>query len=279
MMRRGPLDRYPVEWVLREAQAHEVTGSIELHVEAPITIFLDAGKVYAAAEGIGVDAADDAASSASLPELEARKRAVALLSRALSAPSPGGWYYHDPFGHLPTIGSWTWELAALLMETRARSHEGQTLGPWAERTLGLRATGGSGISLGPDAWSLVVALAGTAVASDLRARLGWSPARMLAALTEVEQMGVLDPAAAWRPDPGDPGDRTATPLPDPTVGPSSADPGGAPILRPVGDRTAGASATASGRHPGPLPPPPVLPASGAGRARRSRRPARRPGTT
>ena len=36
MMRRGPLDRYTPEWVLRQANAHQVEGSIEFNTGTPV---------------------------------------------------------------------------------------------------------------------------------------------------------------------------------------------------------------------------------------------------
>ncbi|MFN8016851.1 MAG: hypothetical protein U0P45_01875 [Acidimicrobiales bacterium] len=193
MMRRGPLDRYPVEWVIRQAGAHQATGSIEFHAGRPATFYFDAGRVYAA-----VDEADEAAE---LPadEVEARRTAVELLVRTLGEAAGDGWYYHDPLAHLPIRGSWSWDTATLLLETRTTAYERDALASWAERPVSLRETPTAAITLGADAWAVVVELAATAAAGELREQLGWSPARLVAALTEIEQLGVLDPAPAWRP--------------------------------------------------------------------------------
>ena len=192
MMRRGPLDRYPVDWVIRQAGAHLANGSIELHSERPTTFWFDAGRVYAACEGVEV--ADPA-----LPgdETEARRSVVELLARAMEAE--GGWYYHDPLGHHTARGWWSWETATLLMETRAKAHESSALARWNDRRVAIQETPTAAITLGADAWAVVVSLAEAASAPQLRQQLGWSPARLVAALTEIELLGVLDPAPAWRP--------------------------------------------------------------------------------
>jgi len=188
MMRRGPLDRYPVEWVLRQASAHEITGSLEFHAEVSATFHLHGGRVYAADPGVG-----DTASPASSPtdELEARKEVVQLLADVLDARD--GWYYLDPLGHAPGRGAWAWETASLLMETRARAHEDRTLSAWRERTVMLRPAPHAEVVLSADAWQVVVSLAGTATTSQIVDRLGWNPGRMLAALDDLERAAILDP--------------------------------------------------------------------------------------
>lgn len=239
MMRRGPLDQYSVEWVLRQANAHRISGSIELHVAEPVTIYLDEGRVYAAAPGTGADAAAWADPTAET-EVEARRRTVSLLSAAIRATD--GWYFHDPFGHRSTDGTWTWELATLLMEVRSKAHEGDALSSWTSRTIGLQETSGTQVVLGADAWAVVSTLAATASARALREQTGWSPDRLALALSELEQAGLLDPGAAWRSAPA--ADASAPPPPAVT-GTGAHGPG-----------TAG-----TGRHQGPLAPPPDLSAT------------------
>ena len=230
MMRRGPLDRYPPEWVLRQANAHNVGGSIEFHTDRPVTFYLDGGRIYAGAEG--VDLADHDVGGHAIPdEDDARDRVVSLLAGVLAAG--GGWYFHEPLGQHPGRGAWTWETATLLMETRAKAHEVTTLAEWADRTVALGDTPASSVTLGADAWAIVVALAGSASASELRTRLGWSPHRMLGALTEIEQRGVLDPDA----------ERSRSDAPTDTFS-MAFESVGAPI---------------GGHHTGPLAPPPPPP--------------------
>jgi hypothetical protein len=256
MMRRGPLDRYPVEWVLRQAYAHRISGSVEFHVGEPVTVYLDEGRVYAAAPGTGAGAAEWADPEAET-EVEARRRTISLLSHAIHAGD--GWYFLDPFGHRPTNGTWTWELATLLMEVRSKAHEGDTLGAWSSRTIGLQETEGSQVTLTADAWAVVAALAGTASAATLRERTGWSPSRLSQALSEIEQVGVLDPGAAWRPTTAD--------------GSSAA----VPPAGTAGGAVAGATAgpATDGHHRGPLAPPPPMATDADASARRPRRLGRR----
>jgi hypothetical protein len=244
MMRRGPLDRYPAEWVLRQAHAHRATGGIEFHTDRPLTVHVHEGHVYAACEGVGADVNLDDLSS--LDEPEARAIVVALLGDVLGREA--GWYYLDPLAHAATRGSWTWETATLLMETRAHAHEHRTLASWSDRSVELHPTVDAPITLGTDAWAVVAACATSASATALRDGLGWSPGRMLAALDELERHGVLDPAPAptsateTRPAPPAPAARPAPPAPE-AAAPSAA---------------AATEALGSRRHQGPLAPPPPL---------------------
>lgn len=243
MMRRGPLDRYPAEWVLRQASAHQANGSIEFHTDRPATFFLDGGRVYAAVEATGVDAANAAADASRHDEVEARQHAVELLAAATGTAA--GWYYHDPLGHHSARGSWSWDAATLLMESRSRSHESVALTNWSDRRIRLHDVSSTSITLDTDAWSVVVALAGSADAAELRNRLGWSPSRLAAALTQIDQRGALDPdiPARWSAEP-------AEPEPAPAPGAVLPPP---PMAQAVG---APVEQGATGRHTGPLTPPP-----------------------
>jgi hypothetical protein len=198
MMRRGPLDRYPPEWVLRQANSHQVEGSIEFNTDHPATLYFSGGRVYAAEPGVSLPESELAARPM-LAEPLARDQVVRLLSQVMGSTS--GWYFHDPLGQHPRQGSAPWETATLLMDIRAKSHETASLAAWTDRTVVLREGGASPITLSPDAWAIVVQLAGTAEASALRSRLGWSPDRIVSALVEIEDQGVLDAAPRWRPTP------------------------------------------------------------------------------
>lgn len=235
MMRRGPLDRYSPEWVLRQAQAHEVEGSIEFHTTHPATFFLDGGKIYAAAEG--VDLAESGFDDESLDEEACRTQVVQLLAQVMG--EQGGWYFHDPLGQHPGRGAWVWETATLLMDTRAKAHEVTTLATFADRTVALDELSASSITLSADAWSLVVQLAGSMSSTELRTRLGWQPDRLLAVLNEIEARGVLTPEPTWQ-----------SPL-------AFSRPG-----QPA------ATADGTGHHTGPLAPPPALPAERSSKRRK-----------
>lgn len=231
MMRRGPLDRYPTEWVLRQANAHRVDGSIEFNTTRPVTLFFAAGRVYAAERGADLLEADLAARPI-LTEQRAHDKAVDLLSEIMGATD--GWYFHNPLGRHPRQGSDPWETATLLMDTRSKVHETSSLAAWSGRTVSLQETSAASVTLGPDAWAIIVALAATTDVGALRIQLGWSPDRLVSALVEIEDRGVLapSPAAGWRPPPA------------PVAG------------APRSDRDAG-----TGHHTGPLAPPPTVEAS------------------
>ena len=249
MMRRGPLDRYPPEWVLRQANAHEVGGSIEFHADRPATFYLDSGRIYAAEPGVAVR---EDLSDGSIPdEDEARAQVVNLLSDVLD--TEGGWYYHDPLGQHPGRGSWVWETATLLLETRTRSHEMHTLSAWADRSIVLCDSPASAITLSADAWAVVVVLAEAASSTEVRARLGWTPGRLLPALAEIEDRGVMQPEPTWH---------RAAPVAWPvSTSASTRDP-----------TMAAPSVGTDGHHTGPLAPPPVLPVP---QTRRRKLPGRR----
>lgn len=247
MMRRGPLDRYPPEWVLRQANAHAVEGSIEFHTDRPVTLYLQGGRTYAAEEGVNL-IEQDLADRHLADERGARAQVVGLLTDVLAAGA--GWYFHDPLGQHPSRGSWTWETAALLMESRVQAHETTSLEPWAGRTVVLHETPAESITLGPDAWAVVVRLAGSASASELRAQLGWSPDRIAGALAEIEDRGVLEPSPSWQ-RPAEPAERPHHPSPPPPP----------PVTAP------------GQHHTGPLAPPPAI--EDADSRRRRRLPSRR----
>ena len=163
MMRRGPLDRYSAEWVLRQASAHGAEGSIEFHSDHPATLWFAGGRAYAAEDGVNLTEGDLAARPI-LTEDEARDRAVSLLTEVMGADS--GWYFHDPLGQHPSRGSWAWETATLLMDTRAKAHEDRSTTTWLERTVVLDDARGERVTLGADAW---------AVLDELRERAGRRP--------------------------------------------------------------------------------------------------------
>jgi hypothetical protein len=236
MMRRGPLDRYSAEWVLRQAHAHEVSGGLEFHTDRPVTIHVHEGRVYGACTGVGPQAAE--AAPAPADEDEGRQHAIALLAEVLDATT--GWYYLDPLAHAPSRGAWGWEPATLLMEVRARAHEDRTLASWTERPVLLRPSRREPITVGPDAWAVIAACARSASAAELRSLLGWNPGRLLAALTELDQRGALADALGSS-DAVEPAVAAGSTPALPSEGPALGTP----------DR--------SGRHHrGPLPPPPDL---------------------
>lgn len=191
MMRRGPLDRYPVEWVLRQAHATHASGCVEFHAPIPITVFLDGGRICAAVRGIASEGDEVvAAARIEIDEEESRRRTVSILALALKGE--GGWYYHDPLERRGS-GGWRWDAASLLMEARVQTHGERSLSAWNERTVGLQVPGQTDVRIGADAWAIVVELAGSAKAEDLRNRLGWDPTRMVAALDELDRSGALPP--------------------------------------------------------------------------------------
>jgi hypothetical protein len=251
MMRRGPLDRYTPEWVLRQANAHQVEGSIEFNTGTPVTLFLSGGRVYAAERGVDLLEAD-LVSRPLLTETRAREKAITLLAEIMGSTT--GWYFHDPLGQHPRLGSVPWETATLLMDIRARVHETSSLADWTGRSVALKESPASSVTLGADAWAVVVALAAATDVATLRSQLGWSPDRLVGALIEIEDRGALDPAPVWRPPPSAPaGSGTLPQPPRPSHHPAPSD----------------------GHHTGPLAPPPAVDPGTASAVRRRMLPSRR----
>lgn len=206
MMRRGPLDRYPAEWVLRQAGAHRATGSLEFHGSHPATIYVTEGRVYGAHHGHGPEAAPPDQEAGGEPA--ARTLTVGVVTALLGADG-SGWYYLDPLGHLDGGGPWRWEVATLVMDARSRNHEVRSLGPWTTGSVVLREPAVPPERLTADGWAVIVAVSTRLGAPELREHLGWSPDRFAEALGDLQRGGVL--AAGPRHDV----ERTASPTSHP----------------------------------------------------------------
>ncbi len=201
MMRRGPLDRYPADGVLREAEVQRIDGSIEFHGDGTATFYLDAGRIYAADDGTGMpppyDSADD--------EAARRADAEALLREALRWRT--GWYYHDPLGHLPDAGAWSWAPSELIVAAQTGGR-GDVALPTAidapepvsslpppppsagdQRLVALLVGGDGPVTLSADAWAAITALATPTTAAVLAGRLGWDPGRVGGVLDELVELG------------------------------------------------------------------------------------------
>lgn len=276
MMRRGPLDRYPVEWVLRQAGAHQASGSIEFHAARPITVHLRGGRIHHAEPGVAAEAGRRDPIDPPVDEATARARVVEVLATALGAGS--GWYYHDPLGHHDDPGPWQWDTAALLLEARVRSHEDDTLGAWTRREVALHLPPAPrALTLGADAWAVVVALADPAQASEVRHRLGWTTERLVTALDDLVAAGALRPGPPTPSAVAGGADRDAAEEVAPVA---HRQPGRGAAPRADADRPAAVgrsdprqAAGLPARHVGPLTPPPVLagPEEGGEDRRRPRR--------
>lgn len=235
MMRRGPLARYNAEWVLRQAQASSTSGSIEFHIDDPLTLYFRNGRVCDAVEG-AADSVDDTGSQPG-DEAAARVRVLELISRAMGADD--GWYYLDPIGHHVVATPWDWDAASLILDARIRSraeaNRTDTTPPEAPAARApasgppsshppssdprapVRPAGGSPqrrielvvpddqqwVTLSAEAWRIACAMASARPWSELRSDLDWSSARLDAALVELAASGVLgvDPPAAPSPAP------------------------------------------------------------------------------
>jgi len=228
MMRRGPLASYNAEWVLRQASASETSGSIEFHIEQPLTLYLRNGRVCDAAEGVAEHVAEDTGPPPP-DETTARARVLDFVTKAMRATD--GWYYLDPIGHHVVVTSWDWDAASLILDARirrrasanrsapARPAPAAETGPVpdsaeatppvlapvpseppvaapaaaADRRVGLVVPDGEQwITVSAEAWRLTCALAQARSSVELLNSLGWAAPRLDAALTELAAAGVLD---------------------------------------------------------------------------------------
>jgi len=259
MMRRGPLDRYDAEWVLRQASAHDTSGSIEFHTDRPLTLYLRNGRVCHAVEGVAETGLADEPGTAPVDEGTAHERVVELVGTALAAAD--GWYYLDPIGHHAVATAWDWDGASLVVAARRRqratgepavtSTETPTAAapgpertaprtpttatapvaaapersPRPERRVELIAPADHGqVTLTAEAWRIACALAATREADALREDLGWTGARFDAALTELAAAGVLSApsTAAEPPTPAEEEEEEEEAVPAPASAPEAA---------------------------------------------------------
>lgn len=114
MMRRGPLERFPVEWVLRQATTNAASGTIELHTDRPATVFMRSGRVCLVVPGI-VEGRGAHPSQAE-PEAHVRAKSLGALARVVDAST--GWYYVDPLGAEDLDVPWRWDALQLLDEAQ-----------------------------------------------------------------------------------------------------------------------------------------------------------------
>ncbi len=179
MMRRGPIDRYPIEWVLEQVALFEVSGTIELNTDHPATLFVRDGALCLVLAGIVEEAPDGPRGEAT-----ARRSSVEVLAEALRARE--GWYYHHALGGHRLDVPWRWEVSTLVAEAKAGVAGPAGGGRWDGARVELRAGVPVPIAaLGADAWSVVVAMAAPAQADAVAARLGWPPERIGEALDEL----------------------------------------------------------------------------------------------
>jgi hypothetical protein len=214
IMRRGPLDRYLPAWVLRQAVAHGLDGSITFEQAVPTTFFLDDGSLYAAAEG--ADPNPEEADGDPPDEATARAQLVRLLVDVQCRT--GGTYVYEPFGHHPACGLWRWDVEDLLAASRTASSEVTAAAIYGHQRLAVRADGAGTGGLDPDARAVLATLADTATTEEVRTELGWEPSRLLGALMKLHRAELLD--AVEEPQPEIPDD--AGPAPSATAKPPPA---------------------------------------------------------
>jgi hypothetical protein len=301
MMRKGPIERFPVADTLRTAADEGRSGTISVSSATSGVIYLEKGYVYfAALDGVPVPLD---MSPSERPPKEAVRRFVESVLCVL-VEQREGWYEYDPLGRHPDGVRWVFGLDAMEAAVRSRLAEDAPLRPWSGRPVDLAPTPSSFVRVSADMWSVVMAMASPTSSHDLRDRLGWEPERLAVALGQLGQTGLLadDPLRrAPRTEPesaplaqlseglarrGEPAGRERSTTPGPTV-PAEPDvvPRPLPSLRErlerqpvaVGARTEGAmaSAPASGSpqtvsddEPAPDPPrsaaPVAAPAGGSG---------------
>lgn len=214
MMRRGPLSEYPVDWVLRQAATHRVTGSIEFNSISPMTVYFNSGSVYHAIATVVPSDEQAPVDGRTASEPAAREKVAEVLAGSLTATD--GWYYHDPLSRHEGHGPWQWAVEDLLADARTMTVVDRSLGPWAHVELDLLPAPNDRVSLSADAWAVVVELAVQVNTRAVRNRLDWAPDRLVSALDDLARAGAIsqvggdrgrelsveaDPARLRRPEP------------------------------------------------------------------------------
>lgn len=230
-MRRGPLDRYPLDAVLRTAAEEHASGSIAVEALTAGTIHLVSGAIcFATLDGMAlppafVDGRD--------PGRDVVRRQVEEVVAVL-VECRTGWYHHDPIGAEGIEDRWRFAVPSVLDAVRHLQAETLAARPWTGRPLRLVPVDAD-VRVSADAWNVVAAIAGAATAHQARHELGWDGGRLAAALAELDAAGLLraeqaverGPAAAPPPESVPPRAGTApgptpTPRPRPAVAPLTA---------------------------------------------------------
>ncbi len=191
MMRRGPLEQYAVEDILRSAATERLSGSIEVAGDVAGVLFFEGGGLYfATLDGVAVPA--DVLAPAATPER--RLRHLVTVTAAL-LPQRRGWYHHhqlhQPLGRHPVWNRRAVPVAVVLAQAVGLVERHRSLEPWAD---GLLAVAGvdDPVQVDADGWAVVQAMAQPTSVYELAERLGWSSERVGVALGRLAADQLID---------------------------------------------------------------------------------------
>lgn len=233
MMRKGPLERYPVDDVLRTAAAERLSGSIEVVAEVSGFLFLENGGLYLGTVDGTVPPPGVLPSGAEAPD-GVRAHLVTVVTALMAQRE--GWYHHHqvhhPLGRHPMWNRRSISVEEVLREAGAALEQRAGLRPWSTGVLEVASTD-EATCLEPDQWAVLGAMAHPATVYGLADRLGWPTDRVAAALDDLSHrrlLGVRDarPAAPEAPSEVSPGrwDGPADLRPRRLPAPSSSAPAG-----------------------------------------------------
>lgn len=187
-MRRGPLDRYPIDEVLSTAAAEGADGVIEVMASTVGRVYLTRGMIYlitidGLADPIDVDG------HVRVTQELLREHVVTGLASLLEARN--GFYHHDPIGAHPGGVYWTFPVAEVLPAARSEAAGNKPLGDWANARAQAVATERPEVRLGRDAWNVLAAMTVASPVLQIRKRSGLSSERLTEVLDELQAAGLL----------------------------------------------------------------------------------------
>ena len=188
MMRKGPLDKYSVEWVLSMVAAESLSGSVAIRSSTSGTVYCWEGSItFATLEDLPLPSDVSATADPSKETLQSHVESV--LGVLIQADE--GWYYYDPLEHHNDGGHWLLEVEGTLRRVRDRMVQDQAVRRWSSQPLQLRTVAEPRIVVDQDMWAVLVAMTSPITTSVLVDRLTWNPRRVAVALERLEQLRVL----------------------------------------------------------------------------------------
>lgn len=189
MDRTGPIAPGTVEQLVRWAKDDRFRGSIDVRGDHAASLYFSAGFIAHVDSGGG----DPAPSSS-----DTKERVHAQLAERLAAllAFTDGSYVIRRSDELPPEARWLFGPMGLLDAARASTDRSEP-SRWNDAAVQLDDTSISGpVSMGEDAFRIVVALGRTLRGGALQAELGWPVERFDRALDELARRGLLTPVDA-----------------------------------------------------------------------------------
>lgn len=247
MMRKGPLDQYPLAGVLRSAAAERLSGSIEVEAEISGLLFFESGGLYLATlDGAAPPAELTGANPSEIGRL--REHLTTVVAALLTQQR--GWYHqhqvHQPLGRHPVWHRRAVDLEEVLQVATSIVTR-PSLDRWSRSMLRVSDQAGS-VCLDPEMLTVVAAMTRPTAAYELASSLGWDEERLAATFDRLAQAGLFPREETVIDRPA----QAHTPIAEPEQTPLSPTWSGEADLRPRPLVTTGASRSlrevAAGAH-------------------------------